>query len=219
MKIKYLSLIFPALLLFSACDKDGDLKVETPSLNVSGYTVTDAVDTLGNVVKQVEFNLEGDADVISFYSGQVFEDYAFKDGRILPTQALNVSFEYSASMGSGTNPEWEQLSIHYSKDFNGSMTAEAINSAEWTDITDRFALPLAKDITARTPTQDDLADLVTPGEPLYIAFKYVTPPRTVSSAYSTWDIFNFKVSQQTALGSTALVDQTMSPFLRSTSEA
>lgn len=206
MKTKYFSLLFPCLLLLFACDKDRDLKVETPSFNVSGYTVKDGIDSLGNPVKQVVFNMEGNADVISFYSGEVFHEYAYKDGHIIGTDAINMSFEYNATVGAGTNPDWRQLSVQATTNFDGTVTAVGEG---WTDITERFALQRAQDITAQTPTSADISDLVVPGQPLYIAFKYITPAgRTASAAYSTWDIFNFKINQETVLGSTALVSQT-----------
>lgn len=209
MKTKYFSLLFPCLLLLFACDKDRDLKVENPSFNVSGYTIKDGIDSLGNPVKQVIFNMEGNADVISFYSGEVFREYAYKDGHIIATDALNMSFEYMASVGAGTNPDWQQLSVQATTNFDGTVTAQGEG---WTDITERFSLPSAQDVTARTTTSADISDLIVPGQPLYIAFKYNTPSRTVSSAYTTWDIFDFKVSQETVLGSTALVSQTEAAF-------
>lgn len=211
MKIKYFSLLFLCLLLLYACSKDQDLQVDTPSFNVAGYTVEDIIDTLGNPVKQVTFNMEGNADVISFYSGEIFHEYAYKDGHILPTDALNMSFEYFAALGTGTVIRENQLSVQISTDFNGEMTDEGIGSASWTDITERFSLQQVKDITERTATSADISDLTDVGTPFYIAFKYVTPPQTTTERYSTWDLFSFSVSQETALGSTLLFSQSDSP--------
>lgn len=210
MKTKYFLLLWPCLLLLFACSKG--LEVDSPSFSVSGYTVNEVVDSAGNPVKQVVFNIEGNADVISFFSGEILHEYAHKDGRILPTDALNMSFDYFAGMGAGTNPDWKQLSVKASSNFNGSLTTEGVEGAVWTDITDRFSLPMAKDVDVRTSTSADISDLAVDGQPLYIAFRYVTPPRTVSAAYTTWDVFEFTVSQETALGSTPLVSQREGAF-------
>jgi len=208
MKTKYFLLIFSGLLLLCACNKDKDLLVKTPSFDVTGYTIQDGIDSLGNPVKQVVFNMEGNADVISFYSGEVFHEYIYKDGHIIGTDAVKVSFAYEATVNhASTPPEWEQLSVQAATSFNGTVTAEGEG---WTDITARFSLLRAQDMTGRVETSADISDLAVPGQPLYIAFKYITPAgRPVSNAYTTWDIFNFKVSQETLLGSAAVVDQTI----------
>lgn len=205
MKNKYLLLLYPVALFLFACNKG--LDVETPSFNVAGFDVTNELDSMGSPVKKVTFKLEGYADVISFFSGETLHDYAYKDGRILKTDGLNMSFEYLASVGAGTDPKWEQLSVQASSDFNGNMDEDGINSATWTNITDRFSIPMATDINSRTTTSADISDLAVENKPLYIAFKYVTPPRTISSAYTTWDIFDFNVSQETILGTTTILSQ------------
>src|SRR5690606_31691658 len=204
MKTKYFYPILSCLILLSSCNKDSDLMVETPSFDVIDYTLRDGIDSLGNPVKEVVFNLEGNADIISFYSGEVFKEYAYKDGRIIGVDALTMSFEYNTSVGAGTDPDWDQLSIHATNSFDGTVTAEGEG---WADITARFGIPKAHDVTARTTTSADISDLLVPGQPLYIAFKYNTPSRTVSSAYTTWDIHEFRVNAQTILGTETVVNQ------------
>lgn len=204
MKTKCFSLIFLGLLLLLGCNKDSDMLVEAPSFDVIDYTLRDGIDSLGNPVKQIVFNLEGNADIISFFSGEVFHEHAYKDGHVIKVDELNMSFEYMASVGAGTDPEWDQLSVHATTSFDGTVTEEGEG---WTDITERFELPKAMDVTARTTTRASISDLVVPGQPLYIAFKYVTPARTVSAAYTTWDIHEFKVEAETSLGPYIMVNQ------------
>lgn len=202
--MKSFSLILSCLLLLFGCNKDSDLQVGTPSFNVIDYTLRDGIDSLGNPVQQVVFNLEGNADIISFYSGEVFHEYTYKDGHVIDVDALNMSFEYIAAVGAGTDPDWDQLSVHATNSFDGTVTEAGEG---WTDITARFAIPKAHDATSRTTTDADISDLLVTGQPLYIAFKYITPPRTVSAAYTTWDIHEFKVNAETTLGVETVVNQ------------
>lgn len=204
MKRMCFSLLLSCLILLSGCNKDSDLQVETPSFDVIDYTLRDGIDSLGNPVKQIVFNLEGNADIISFYSGEVFQEYAYKDGHVIGVDELNMSFEYMASVGEGTDLDWDQLSVHATTSFDGTVTEEGTG---WTDITERFTLPKAADVTARTTTSASISDLLVSGQPLYIAFKYITPPRTTSSAYTTWDIHEFKVEAETLLGVESVVSQ------------
>ena len=206
MKTKNYFLLLFSLLLLIACTED-ELSVNSPSFNVVDYVIVDGIDTLGNPVKKVIFNLEGNADVISFYSGETFHQYEYKDGRIVATDALNMSFEYFAALGTGTIIREDQLSVVVSTDFNGELTEEAVENANWTDITERFSLLQVKDITAQTATSADISDLATIGEPLYVAFRYITPPQTTDLRYCTWDIFDFNISQESILGNTSVVSQ------------
>src|SRR5690606_1042450 len=107
-------------------------------------------------------------------------------------------------MGDGTDPTWKQLFVMATTNFDGTVTEEGEG---WIDITDRFNIPMAKDFTTRTLTSADISDLLVPGQPLYIAFKYITFPRTVSGAYTTWDIHEFKINVETMLGSETIVNQ------------
>lgn len=204
MKTMYFYPILSCLLFLFGCNKDNDLMVDAPSFNVIDYAVRDGIDSLGNPVQQIVFNLEGNADIISFYSGEVFHEYAYRDGHVIGVDALTMSFEYLAAVGAGTDPDWDQLSVHATNSFDGTVTEAGEG---WTDITARFALPKAHDATTRTTTSADISDLLVTGQPLYIAFKYITPPRTASAAYTTWDIHEFKVNAETVLGTETVANQ------------
>src|SRR5690606_20562547 len=131
MKATYFYPILSCLLFLSGCNKDSDMMVETPSFDVIDYVVRDGIDSLGNPVQQIVFNLEGNADLISFYSGETFQEYAYKDGHIINVDALTVSFNYLASLNDGADPSWdEQLSVHAAYSFDGTVTEEGEG---WTD--------------------------------------------------------------------------------------
>jgi len=197
------------IILLGSCNTKKDLIVGTPDFNIKGYTVQDAQDNFGNPIKEVVFQFEGNADVISFFSGEPLKEYAYKDGRIIGIDAVNVSFEYVADMGDGTDPTWKQLFVMATTNFDGTVTEEGEG---WIDITDRFNIPMAKDFTTRTLTSADISDLLVPGQPLYIGFKYITYPRSASAAYTTWDIHEFKISVETLLGSEIIYNQRVAAF-------
>jgi hypothetical protein len=170
------------LLAFTSCEKDLIVK-NAPDLDVSTEK------TEYNVGEQITFKYTGYADVISFYSGAIKNDYAFKDGRIvdLPTKGLTLSFQSAVSGGTQAN----QLAILASSDFNGNYSNLAsVKAATWTDITSRFTY--GTNATFVASTSKDLSDLAVAGKPLYIAFKYVTKPQLVNGVARSWMIQSFE---------------------------
>ena len=67
-------IILSALFVMASCSKELDVK-EAPD-----FAVTAEADTY-KAGDPVKFQIQGSADVISFYSGEMLHDYAFKDGR------------------------------------------------------------------------------------------------------------------------------------------
>jgi len=167
-----------ALLAMVSCEKKLNVK-DAPDFTVTTQSTTyKAGDT-------INFNIEGSADMISFYSGEVFHDYAFKEGRIVDVngQGATLSFKSGVTLGSQPN----QLSVLVSTNFDGKYDDFAsVTAATWTDITSRFVLGTSATLLAST-TQD-ISDLVVTGKPLYIAFKYVTKPQVANGFARQWMI-------------------------------
>lgn len=185
-----------------ACKKEQD--VDAPDFNVDGYTVKEVMDSTGNSVKEVTFQLSGEANVVAFYSGLIGNDYAFRDGRILSVDAIPVSF--STTVNNGTQDD--QLTVVVSTDYDGVADIANIRAAQWTDITNRFTLNV-RGATASLPSGvQDLKDLQVPGKPLYIGFRYICKPQTQFGANSTWRIRAFALEAQTLLGTTSLATLT-----------
>src|SRR5690606_35687267 len=83
------------------------------------------------------FEFEGTAGLISFYSGELYHDYEFKDGRIIEAGTFTLSFNTSVQYGN----QPDQLSVLVSSDFDGDYSSiENVRAATWSVITDRFAL-------------------------------------------------------------------------------
>lgn len=197
----FIILTVVGILSIMGCDKS--MVTVEPDLNVTNYSVTDGVDSVGNVIKNVSFNLTGNADLISFYSGEVLRDYAFRNGRVLSFSSLQLSFSTTWQYGTQLN----QFSVMASTDFNGTYTLENIAAANWIDITNRFTLATNRGSTTSMPSGVvDVTDLKVEGKQLFIGFKYVHRPTTGSHA--TWRIRDLLLAGQTNLGLTTMATQT-----------
>lgn len=171
-----------SLLALTACEKD--LQVDAPDFAV---TTEKQVYKVG---EQIKFNFTGYADIISFYSGAVKNDYAFREGRLIDLNTQGLTFSFQSAVSGGTQAD--QLAIMVSTDFNGDYSnLNALKAATWTDVTSRFTL--GKDATFITSTSKDLSDLAVAGKPFYIAFKYLTKPQLVNGAARSWMIQSFEV--------------------------
>jgi hypothetical protein len=198
MKLVHSSLIGCFSILFVSCSKDGEVNI--PEFEVKGYEVITTVDSAGNAVKQVTFNFAGDASVISFYSGLLGNDYAYREGRILDVKSLLSSFSTTVDNGTQDN----QLSVLASTDFNGTYDITNIKAANWTDITNRYVLNVRGASASLPSGTKDIKDLLVEGRMLYYAFRYSCKPQTANGANSTWRIRAFSLQSETDLGTTSL---------------
>lgn len=165
-------------LLIMSCERELVVK-EAPDFDVITETTT------YKAGQPVLFDFSGEADLITFYSGQPYNDYAYREGRVLKFDSLGASLSFSTSVQSGTQPN--QLSVLASTDFTGNYSNLAsVKSATWIDITNRFKLATSATFIASTP--QDLSDLIVAGKPLYIAFRYITKPQAVNGLARIWSI-------------------------------
>jgi hypothetical protein len=187
-----LSCLMLVMALITSCIKE---KEEVPQFEVT------AQNTSVKAGEKVTFNISGDAKVISFYSGEFKNDYAFKDGRILTLDAAKLLFTTRVQFGTQPN----QLKVLTSTDFNGDYTIPSLRAAKWNDITNRFTY--ATTTTNVTSPEKDITDQITEGKPLYIAFKYVTLPQTANGTVRSWTVSGLTLNTQTALGLATAMDQ------------
>ncbi|WP_026904193.1 DUF5017 domain-containing protein [Pedobacter glucosidilyticus] len=174
----------------AGCSKD-------PQVEVPTFDVQLKEEAIANV--PVKFTLSGKSNVISFYSGEVLNDYKFLLGRTVEKGDLRVSFNTNVNFGTQQN----QFSVLASTDFNGNYTVADVNAATWIDITSRYTL--ATNATF-LPTSADLSDLAVDGKLIYIAFKYTTLPQTVNGAGRSWSVQNFVANSRTSIGDLQLAD-------------
>jgi hypothetical protein len=201
MKLKYYNMLL-GLLLMASCSKE--IKVA----KAPGFDVTTEATTY-KVGQEITFNIKGgDADIISFYSGETLNDYAFKDGRAIDVKGAGATMAFQSSVQLGTQAN--QLSILASTDFNGDYSSLAkVKAATWTDITSRFALG-TKTVFLASGTKE-ISDLMVPGKPIYIAFKYVTKPQATNGLARNWFIQAFVIKSDTMLNNTVSLNLTDQP--------
>lgn len=193
MKLRYHIFLFGLVAMIS-CQKKLIVK-DAPDFSVS----VDATTTY-QAGTPIVFNLQGSADVISFYSGEIFRDYTFKDGREIDIagHGLNLNFNSAVAPGTPAGTQNNQFSILASTDFSGSYDDLAsVKSATWTNITDRFTLGSS---TAFTPSgRKDISDLLVAGKPIYFALKYVNKPQIDNGFARQWMVENFTLTSNDSL--------------------
>lgn len=198
--------ILGALLITSvyACKKDTP---DGPTFSVS------TAKTEYNVADSVEFNVEGYADVIGFYSGEAGKEYRYRNRLESNEGKLHLNISTRVLYGAQAN----NLSLLYSTDFDNIYTPAGINAAKWTDITNRFTLSTAAagGLGVITPTADvDLSDLPVSGKPIYFAWRWVGQASdTAPLGGRTWRIHAFNLSNKTATATIPIATVTSASWL------
>lgn len=187
MKFNYYLLLLGFFILTS-CSKQ--LDVVTPDFDV---TTASATYKAGQAIK---FNFTGNAHEISFYSGELLKDYAFKDGRSFDVSAGGLTMQFTSSLQLGT--QTNHLTILASTNFNGDYSSIAsLKAATWTDITSRFVIGTSAAFVASGPAATDISDLLIAGKPLYIAFRYITRPQAANGVVRQYFFQSFALKSKT----------------------
>lgn len=185
MQYRYFIMLW-GLLTMASCE----LEIAVPDFQVT--TETNAY----KVGEPILFQVQGNADMIAFYSGEPSNDYRFKDGRVIEVADQGVSMEFTSGVTGGAQEE--QLRILASTDFDGNYdNLSSVKNANWMDITDRFTLGTSS--TFVPSTVQDISDLVVPGRPIFIAFRYETKPQAVHGLAQNWMIQSFSLKSNETL--------------------
>lgn len=155
-----LSVLLFGILVFQSCDDIEE--VDVPNFNV-------AFNTTAKVNEPVQFTVDNAPNFLNFYSGDFGHQYKYKD-RTNAEGKVTMSFLNSQKWGLGSNAT-ETLTVWYSKDYDGSGTAEAVNNATWTEITDRFDISTRYDFEFQSSGTVDITDLAD-GNTIFFGFKY-----------------------------------------------
>src|SRR5690606_16103012 len=106
---------------------------DAETVSVPNFTVTPVTEII-KVGEPIEFQVNNAPNFLRFYSGEFGHQYKYKD-RTNAEGTVTMSFENSQKWGLGENATGT-LSVWYSKDYDGSGTAEAVNNATWVDISE-----------------------------------------------------------------------------------
>lgn len=165
-----------ALVAFASCSK-------TLSIDLISFEVTTSSTTY-KVGDTVHFIFSGNADNISFYSGEPGTNYANRSRVTLPglSQLQFTSFnQYGAQKNT--------LQLLVSNNFNGLYDSADLYKATWIDITSRATLSTG--VTGTPSGVVDLSDFAAKNTPVNIAFKYVA---VTGSIQPTWTVQSFNLN-------------------------
>jgi len=166
------------LSVFSLISCNHDLDVSTPNFEIS------VQDTNFIVGDTVVFNFTGEADYVTFYSGETGHQNEFRDRIALTGGAPLLQF---TSYLQNKNQR-DSLRLLVSTDFKGTIDSTLVNY-HWVDITDRAILSTGID---NTPSGSiDLSAFISEN-PAYIAFKYVGKYNDLQPQ-ETWTIKNLSI--------------------------
>lgn len=113
----------------------------------------------------VTFNISGNPDIITFYSGETGRIYENRNRTELKGTPLLQFSTFAQNSGTQLN----SLQILASSDFNGTASATAIKAASWTDITPKATLSTGTDNVSSGLI--DLTGVVADNKPVYLAFR------------------------------------------------
>ncbi len=198
--MKLLNIIMLAgVLTLAACEKTIESKpvvFEVFSTKTNGQS-TATFKTTDTIVYQ----LSGNADIITFYSGAIGQRYAFRNRT---TANGTPQLQFSSLRANGTQANSIQLLI--SSDFKGvvaksqtitgvitrdtAATNANLAAAGWTDISAR-ATWSAGGTTATASGIINLSDYAKQEKPVFIAFKYNA---AAGSIQNKWTITNFSLN-------------------------
>ncbi|WOD42872.1 DUF5017 domain-containing protein [Hwangdonia lutea] len=179
--IYLLTMLLFVILGIQSCE---DLEVvEVPSFEV-------VFDATAKVGEPVEFKVNNAPNFLYFYAGDFEHQYKYRD-RTNAEGTVTMSFLNSQKWGLGENSEG-LLTVWYSKDYDGSGVPESVNTATWTEITDRFNISTLYDFTLQESGVVDITDLAD-GNPIYFAFRYFCDDNSTRPAEWWLDELNIQM--------------------------
>lgn len=183
-----------SLLFWTSCD---NLDLEIPTLNISVDTQNAVMIDENNIPvfrkgENVKFNIDAQADMITFYSGEPGMMYKHRNRTSIdgsPYMQFDVELEGSG-MPNGS------LRVLLSSDFKGftkdsDIDAQRIQGATWIDISDQCNIPIIPNTTNSTP-KIDLGEYA--GKPLYVAFRCVRPKN--SGEWPRYQVKNLAINNE-----------------------
>lgn len=176
---------------YASCE---EISVENPDFSVflaDGQAIQQIGDTL--VCKKTDnlkFLINGNPDMLVFFSGHPGSDYRFKD-RTEIDGIPSLSFRTTLTFGL----QFTGLKVYVSSTFPGitrDESADRVNIANmeyWQDITSQCNLPITKNAPDNTKSSPriDLSEFK--GKPFYLAFRVFHP----NGNESTWRLENLSI--------------------------
>lgn len=169
-------------LLLGACKKE--TKVDAPNFDVVVPKLTHKVG------EEVDFNITGNPNTITFYSGERGNGYDFKDKERVYQTSTSLSFIAAKYAGNNTNC----ATLKYSTNFNGTYDIASVRQATWTDISSRFNIPNINGSSAifEPSGNSDISSLFPDANtPIYFAWFFTTQ---ANSNRTRFQVQNFQLT-------------------------
>lgn len=154
----------------------------------------------------VTFDIKTDVDIISFYSGDFGNDYAYRDSKRI--YAIIPFLSFRSAKYSGNNADCADLL--YSYDFNGDYSLEGIQSANWTSLSNRFYIPgIETDAPVFSKSGSiDISDIFSKDQPVYFAWHCKVEPKSNRTRFQIADFtITGEIKENTALSGTLYSQQ------------
>lgn len=139
----------------------------------------------------VKFVLEGNANMVSFYSGTAGNDYSYRDKERFYDVLASLSFESNKTPANSNNLDCAELL--YTTEFNGVYTYDNVKSVSWQPLTGRFQLQNELQANATTflaSGSADITEIFKAGKPVYFAWLSKTAAGTNRTQFR---VQNFKL--------------------------
>lgn len=202
--------IFILLSVFAAvipvsCDNRYELS--DPDFDITSIAVVKAG-------QKLDFNIAGNADMVTFYSGETGSCYDYKVDHRVVTGSMGLDFVTTTSnAGTVGHPNPSSVPLSYSTDFSGIYTREEMEKATWTDITDKFTFPTDINQANVKSGHLDITDMF-PDEytPIYFRFYYSVEQYDAAkynfqgNGRTQWFFINFAVNCTTGDETSTLYD-------------
>lgn len=174
----YIILLVVAL---SSCTKENE-KMSPGTIKIIPFDakVSTAEFKVGESVK---FQLQGNADTVYFYSGEIGKDYNYINGREATVENPTLRIHTNSNYG-----EQKSLSILLSQDFNGNYSYEGVTSATWRDMTSKFNIPTPTGSTQVNFSSNliDISEFIEEDKPYYLAVRNNIEQSTTGNRPTQW---------------------------------
>ena len=146
-----------------------------------------------NTGDTVTFYFNGNADYITFFSGESGSNYDSAGMKIVKSDSTLLSFQSATTAFSSASQPASVNSVQLlaSKNFNGMYDIDNIQKAVWTDISDRVTW--ASGTTATPSGLIHVEDLAAIDSPLYIAYRYLADSVQAGYVARQWVLNTFSL--------------------------
>lgn len=170
---KHYCIALMAAATLAGCNPDG---VDDVSFGVSTAGDTQTV----RVGEEVKFLFDGNADYITFFSGEEGSNYAHKDRTTVSLKSLALDAAFKQQYTDKEYYDKEIISVYVSEDFNADYTVEGIKKSRWTKISGQAAgqLPVPAPPTSAAVSTSGCIDLAAYADKnFFVALEYNAPKR------------------------------------------